>query len=87
MNVLIEDSQYYPILKEADPDLTTEKFKEVFLTYGHNPLFNQDYYSDAVFSLVRDYLVDCSLKMEKEGINIINCTEGGSLHGAINKYE
>ncbi len=93
----IEKTQYYDIVKKADPEISLEKFKETFLEYGHNPLFESDYYTDKVFSTYRDFLISCSLELYQNGIKIINATEGGSVHGgaiigmklkeALDKYE
>jgi len=77
----IEKSAYYPIVKEADPTMTPEKYKEVFLEYGYNPDFGVKYYTDKVFKYHRDHLVEISNYLAESGVNIINATEGGAVHG------
>jgi len=97
METPIEKSAYYPIVKEADPTMTPEKYKEVFLEYGYNPDFGVKYYTDKVFKYHRDHLVEISNYLAENGITIINATEGGAVHGgaiicmslkeALRKYE
>jgi len=96
MDTPIEDSAYYSIAREADPTMSLDKFRELFLIYGYNPDFGVRYYTDVVFKYHRDYLVEISSHMAKDGVTIINATEGGSVHGgeiismplreAIHKY-
>ena len=97
METPIEKSAYYPIVKEADPTMTPDRYKEVFLEYGYNPDFGVKYYTDKVFKYHRDYLVEISNYLAEDGITIINATEGGAVHGgsiigipfkeALRKYE
>jgi len=77
----IEKSAYYLIVKEADPTMTLEKYKEVFLEYGYNPDFGVKYYTDKVFKYHRDHLVEISNYLAENGVTIINATEGGAVHG------
>lgn len=77
----IEKSAYYSIVKEADPTMTPDKYKEVFLEYGYNPDFGVKYYTDKVFKYHRDHLVEISNYLAENGVTIINATEGGAVHG------
>lgn len=81
INIPIKESAYYSIAKEADPTMTPERFKEIFLVYGHNPDFGVDYYTDRVFKYHRDYLVEHSVYLAKRGVTIVNATEGGAVYG------
>lgn len=77
----IEKSQYYPIIKEADPSMTPEKYKEIYIIEGHNPDFNLDYYTDITWKSHIDHIIESSEEMAKSGVKIINATEGGAIHG------
>jgi hypothetical protein len=81
METPIEKSAYYPIVKEADPTMTPEKYKKVFIEYGYNPDFKVEYYTDKVFKYHRDHLVEISNYLAENGVTIINATEGGAVHG------
>ena len=97
MNTPIEKSQYYPIVKEADPTMTPEKYKELYIIEGFNPDFKVKYYTDITWKSHIDDLLKQSKFMSARGVKLINATEGGSIHGdaieciplrdAIQKYE
>jgi len=96
-NTPVEKSAYYPIVKEVDPDITPEKYKELFIIEGYNPDFKVEYYTDMTWKPHIDDIIRQSRFMKQKGVNIINSTEGGSLHGgaiegipleeAMNRYE
>ncbi|MCX6666559.1 MAG: DUF115 domain-containing protein [Euryarchaeota archaeon] len=77
----IEKSAYYPVVKEIDSTMTPEKYKKLFIVEGFNPDFNVEYYTDLTWKSHINNLIEQSESMLKEGIRIINATEGGSLHG------
>ncbi|MFC2006411.1 6-hydroxymethylpterin diphosphokinase MptE-like protein [Chloroflexota bacterium] len=77
----IENSAYYRIVKEADPTLTPEIYKELYVIEGYNPDFKVDYYTDVAWKSHIDAFVKQSKFMSERGANLINATEGGSLHG------
>lgn len=81
MDTPIENSAYYPIFKEADPSMTPERYKELFLIEGYNPDFKVKYYTDVTWKSHIDNFVKLSKSMSKKGVKIINATEGGSIHG------
>jgi len=81
MNMPIEQSQYYPIIKEADPAMTPEKYKEIYIIEGYNPDFNVHYYTDITWKTHIDHIVEESVSMSEHGITLINATEGGCIHG------
>lgn len=81
MDTPIEHSQYYPVVKEADPSMTPERYKQSYIIEGFNPDFNIHYYTDITWKEHISHLVAESIRMEKAGTSIINCTEGGALHG------
>lgn len=97
MDTPIEKSAYYPIVKEADPTMTPERYKELYIIEGYNPDFNVKYYTDITWKSHIDDIVKQSKYMSANGVNIVNATEGGSIHGgaikcmalkeAIQKYE
>ena len=97
MDTPIEKSAYYPIVKEAAPTMTPEKYKELYIIEGYNPDFKIKYYTDITWKSHIDDIVKQSKYMSKNGVSIINATEGGSIHGgaimsmslkeAIQKYE
>jgi len=81
----IENSAYYQVVKEADPTITPEKYKEIYLVEGYNPGFKVKYYTDITWVSHIDDLIRQSRYMSEKGVNIINATEGGSLHGGAIK--
>lgn len=81
MNTPIEQSQYYPIIKEADPTMTPEKYKETYIIEGYNPDFDVQYYTDITWKSHIDHIVEESVSMSEHGITLINATEGGCIHG------
>jgi len=81
MNTPIEQSQYYPIIKEADPTMTPEKYRETYIIEGYNPDFDVRYYTDITWKSHIDHIVEESVTMSHQGINLINATEGGCIHG------
>jgi len=93
----IENSAYYPIVKEADPTITPERYKKLYVIEGYNPDFQVKYYTDVAWKSHIDDLVRQSKYMHEKGVNLINATEGGSVHGgaiislplkeAISRYE
>jgi hypothetical protein len=85
MNTPIEQSQYYPIIKEADPTMTPERYKETYIIEGYNPDFNVHYYTDITWKAHIDHIVEESVSMSEHGINLINATEGGCIHGGTIK--
>jgi len=85
MNMPIEQSQYYPIIKEADPTMTPEKYREIYIIEGYNPDFDVRYYTDITWKSHIDHIVDESITMSHQGINLINATEGGCIHGGAIK--
>lgn len=97
MNTPIEKSAYYPIVKEVDPTMTPERYKELYIIEGYNPDFKVKYYTDITWKSHIDDIVKQSKYMSENGVNLINATEGGSIHGgtiismaleeAIQKYE
>lgn len=97
MDTPIEDSAYYSIAKKADPTMTPERYKESFIIEGYNPYFKVNYYTDITWKSHIDDIVRQSKYMAENGVNIINATEGGSIHGgaiksmtleeSIQKYE
>ena len=97
METPIENSAYYSIVKEVDPTMTPERYKEVYVIEGYNPDFKVKYYTDITWKSHIDDIVKQSKYMSANGVNIVNATEGGSIHGgaiismslkeAIQKYE
>jgi hypothetical protein len=85
MNTPIEQSQYYPIIKEADPTMTPEKYKETYIIEGYNPDFDVQYYTDITWKAHIDHIVEESVSMSGRGITLINATEGGCIHGGTIK--
>jgi len=84
-NTPIEQSQYYPIIKEADPTMTPERYKETYIIEGYNPDFNVHYYTDITWKSHIDHIVEESLSMSELGITVVNATEGGCIHGGTIK--
>lgn len=97
MDTPIENSAYYSIVKEVDPTMTPGRYKELYIIEGYNPDFKVKYYTDITWKSHIDDIVKQSKYMSENGVNIINATEGGSIHGgaiismnlkgAIEKYE
>ncbi|MCZ7384094.1 MAG: DUF115 domain-containing protein [Candidatus Methanoperedens sp.] len=85
METPIEKSAYYPVVKEVDPTITPERYKETYVIEGYNPDFKINYYTDVTWKSHIDNLVQQSIQMSKDGVNIINATEGGALHGGAIK--
>lgn len=85
METPIEKSAYYPIVKEVDPTMTPERYKEIYVIEGYNPDFKVNYYTDITWKSHIDNLIQQSIQMSKDGVNIINATEGGALHGGAIK--
>jgi hypothetical protein len=85
LNTPIEQSQYYPIIKEADPTMTPERYKETYIIEGYNPDFNVHYYTDITWKSHIDHIVEESVSMSDHGISLINATEGGCIHGGTIK--
>ena len=85
MNTPIEQSQYYPIIKEADPTMTPEKYKETYIIEGYNPDFDVQYYTDITWKSHIDHIVEESVSMSEHGITLVNATEGGCIHGGAIK--
>ena len=85
LNTPIEQSQYYPIIKEADPTMTPEKYKELYIIEGYNPDFNVHYFTDITWKAHIDHIVAESVSMSEHGITLINATEGGCIHGGTIK--
>lgn len=81
MNTPIEQSQYYSTIKEADPTMTPERYKETYVIDGYNPDFDVQYYTDITWKAHIDHIVDESESMSEQGITLINATEGGCIHG------
>jgi len=81
MNIPVEKSQYYPIIKEADPSMTPAKYKEIYIIEGYNPDFKVKYYTDVTWKSHIDEFIKQTRRMAREGVKIINATEGGALHG------
>jgi len=72
----LEETAYYQTLKKSG--LSEEQILQFFYR-GYNPLFDREYVMDAVFKHYRDSLVDA---IEQHGIEVVNATEEGSIHGA-----
>jgi len=97
METPIEKSEYYSIVKEVDPTMTPERYKELYIIEGYNPDFKVKYYTDITWKSHIDDIVKQSRYMSRKGVNLINATEGGSIHGgaikcmplreAIQRYE
>ena len=85
MDTPIEKSTYYSIFKEADPTMTPDRYKEIFTIEGYNPDYDVKYYTDVTWKSHIDNLVRQSKYMSKKGVNLINATEGGSIHGGTIK--
>lgn len=93
----IEESSHYIDIKEEDSTMTLEKYKELFVIAGYNPDFGVNYYTDLAWKPQIDKVIERAVNMERDGINLINATEGGALHGqgiigmplneALKKYE
>ena len=81
----IEKSAYYQIVKEADPTITPERYKELYTIEGYNPDFEVKYYTDITWKSHIDDLVKQSRNLAEKGVKIINATEGGSIHGSAIK--
>jgi len=84
-NTPVEKSQYYPVVKEADPSMTPGKYREVYVIEGFNPDFQVKYYTDITWKAHIDHILGESVTMARRGTEIINATEGGSLHGGAVK--
>lgn len=80
-NTPIEVSQYYPVIKEADPTMTPEKYREIYVIEGFNPDFSMEYYTDITWKSHIDHVVEQSEYLAADNVTIINATEGGSIHG------
>ena len=80
-NTPVDQSQYYPVVKEADPTMTPERYREVYIIEGYNPDFNMRYYTDITWKAHIDHILEESVTMARNGTEIINATEGGSIHG------
>lgn len=85
MDTPIEKSAYYPVVKEADPAMTPERYRETYIIEGYNPDFKVKYYTDVTWKSHIDNLVQQSVHMFKNGVSIINATEGGTLFGGAIK--
>ena len=72
----LEETAYYQTLKKSG--LSEEQILQFFYR-GYNPLFDREYVMDAVFKHYRDSLVDA---IEQHGIEVVNASEEGSIHGA-----
>lgn len=58
-----------------------EKVREYYKNYYHHTVFNTDcYYDPATLSFLNGSRIHLKL-IAKQGIRVINCTEGGSLEG------
>jgi hypothetical protein len=77
----IEESTYYDIVKEVMPDITIEQYKDMFVIEGYNPDFNVNYYTNIAWYSDIEVIIEHSKKLSDNGIKLINCTEGGALHG------
>jgi hypothetical protein len=86
METPIEKSAYYPVVKEVDPTITPERYKQIYIIEGYNPDFKIKYYTDVTWKSHIDNIVQQSIQMSKEGVNIINATEGGAIHGGAIKH-
>ncbi|RLA81324.1 MAG: hypothetical protein DRG33_00800 [Deltaproteobacteria bacterium] len=97
MDTPIENSAYYSVVKEIDPTMTPERYKELYIIEGYNPDFKVEYYTDITWKSHIEDIVKQSKYMSEHGVNLINATEGGSIYGgaiismslkeAIEKYE
>ncbi len=85
MQTPIEKSAYYPVVKEVDPTITPERYREIYVIDGYNPDFKVNYYTDVTWKSHIDNLIQQSIQMSKDGVNIINATEGGAIHGGAIK--
>ena len=93
----ITKSSHYLDIKEEDPTMTFDKYMNLFIIEGYNSGFNVNYYSDLAWKPQIDTFIEQSVVMAKNGINLINVTEGGALYGggiiciplaeALRKYE
>jgi len=93
----VEESSHYIDIKEEDSSMNIEKYMDLFVIEGYNTGFKVKYYTDLAWKPQIDNVLERAKKMFKEGVNIINATEGGALHGegityikldeAIKKYE
>jgi len=93
----IKESSHYQDIKQEDPSMNIDKYMDLFVIEGYNPGFNVKYYTDLSWKPQIDNVLERAKKMFKEGINLINATEGGVLHGegitcmkleeALSKYE
>jgi len=93
----VEESSHFIDIKEDDPSMSFEKYMSLFVEEGFNPEFNVKYFTDLSWKPQIEKVLERAVNMSKQGINLINATEGGSLHGrgivcmqfdeALKKYE
>ena len=93
----VEESTYYNIVKEVMPDITPDQYKDMFIIEGYNPDFNVNYYTNIAWYSDIEVIIEHSKELSDKGIQLINCTEGGALHGgkilgmkfvdALDKYD
>ena len=81
MNTPIENSNYFPIVKEADPTITPELYKKKYTVEGFNKEYNLKYWTDITWKSQIDHIIAESETMAHKGVILINATEGGAIHG------
>jgi len=77
----IGKSSHYLDIKEEDSTMTLDKYMELFITEGYNPDFDIKYYTDLAWKPQIDTFIERSTIIAKNGVNLINTTGGGALHG------
>ena len=69
-------------LKEADPAIKHRKnIGKSTLSKDTIPDFDVHYYTDITWKSHIDHIVEESVTIDQQGINLINATEGGCIHG------